>query len=330
MLIEVARQDCANLDKASFERDHVLKEVPLVIAAGCKGWPASSKWNLAYFRNAHGEIRVPVSRYPSKGNEAPKQKLVMTIADLMTMYERHESSAQNQDPEQYYLAGWHYAKAAPSLLDDIEIPDVFSDNLLPYVNDNIIHYDWSSLFVGHRDTATPNHTDSFYVAVWLALIQGRKTLRYVSSQFHSEMASGLDLFDEDIMGGLDGKGIDIYQAEIVSGDIAYHPPGWWHQVRNHSFNIAVSNNYVNEKNYLPFKQQLLAKAVLPIFSNLSDLDTKFGLEQKYSADIEANTSRMNIKSSKYVENQSKINAFLTEYVRSEELILKGLSASYGI
>ena len=243
----------------------------------------------------------------------------MPLRELLLLFEKYQTS-KTKDIQDLYLAGWHYNQDLPSLADDIDIPHLFDDNILPFVNDNIIKYDWSSIFIGHEDTETPNHTDSFYVAVWLALIVGRKSIRYVSSKHHKIMSDKVDLFDPNTANSLDKQGVSIYEAELESGDIAFHPSGWWHQVKNHTFNIAVSNNYVNQINYLPFMQQLLSKSVLPIMNRVLELDDTFDFSVNYIHSPHTTISMDSLNSSNFLKNQKMINEYFTSYVHRFELV----------
>lgn len=302
--------------EASDGRAEISEDRPVLFTAGCRDWPAFGKWNQDFFHQRHGKVVVPVSRYAQKGHEAEGDRLKLSLGDILSIYEdpsspkrfrTHGTQAASIDPEMY-VAGWHFLRDLPELDDDILIPRLFADNLLPFVNDHIIEYDWKSIFIGSASSHTPVHTDSFYVGVWLALLEGEKTIRYVSSSAHAEMGDRPDLFSQESVASLARRGVSVHEAKLVAGDIAYHPPGWWHQVRNHSFNVAVSFNYISPAFYLPFEQQLLAKAVAPILLRLLELRERIETAPSCSSQATANA----LSSSGYCERSLRLEQLLSE------------------
>jgi len=203
------------------------RDAPVVFKRGCVGWPAFSKWDFDFFIDHYGERTIPISRYNTKGPEAESDRLKKSIYEFLTTLKKIRPSQKTGTKiDDSYIAGWHYTKDLPELNDDIVIPNIFSDNILPKVNDEIIKYDWRSLFIGSSVSHTPVHTDSFYVAVWLAVIVGRKTIRYVPSSYHNQMGDRPNLFSEDDLKNLNKNNVPVFEALVEPGDIAYHPPGW--------------------------------------------------------------------------------------------------------
>lgn len=282
---------------------------PLLFLGGCKNWRAFGVWTPEYFERNFGGVEVPVSRYNVLGPQPESKQERLTLSQVL---ETWKLDSDQRDPEDdLYVAGWHFVSTAPSLMDDLEIPPLFSDNLLPDVNDKVLKYDWQSIFIGDARAHTPVHTDSFYVAVWLALITGTKFIRYVSNDHHEAMSHRPDLFDEDEVEFLQQLGVDVYQSCVQAGDIAYHPPGWWHQVKNLSFNVAISNNYVPPMFYFPFEQQLVSKAVVPILSRIATLRENLG-----NVDVEnTEASRAAIGSSRYFYRATKLNLLIENFMR---------------
>lgn len=287
------------------------KNTPILFKGGCSGWSAFEKWDFDFFRNKYGSVKVPVSQYNKNGPEAEHERLHLSLSEVLASYESIVSDISKvEEAQDFYVAGWHYSRDIPELDDDIYMPEIFSDNVLPLVNDKVLKYDWKSLFIGSSVSHTPAHTDSFYVAVWLALLKGVKTIRYVPSKFHEAMKGSVDLFSVVNEKLFEERNIPIFEAIVEAGDIAYHPPGWWHQVRNNSDNIALSFNYVPPFFYLPFEQQLISKAVLPILVRLLELRGGLPAQENTEAIIHA------LESSSYTERSEKLE-LLFETVRLE-------------
>lgn len=298
--------DASNLDLISSE-SVLVNDAPLIFKGGCLTWPAYRTWSFEYFQSNYGTIDVPVSMYDTKGQQAEADRLHLKLTDFIDQLKVIEDHPQTTDNNlDSYIAGWHYSSAAPTLNDDIIIPRLFENNLLPFVNDNIIKYDWRSLFIGSCISHTPVHTDSFYVAVWIALIRGSKIIRYVPSRYHKDMAERPNLFSSTDVCTLEKNGVPVYEAIIEQGDIVYHPPGWWHQVKNTSQNIALSFNYIPEEFYLPFEQQLLAKSVAPILLRI--LELRRGLSNNFRTEAAINA----LGSSDYLLRSKKLELLLDE------------------
>lgn len=312
-VVQVDRVETNAVNSILFD-NHQKNERPLLITGGCKDWLAFKKWNLRFFEDIGKSTKVSVSQYRTLGHQSPNERKRINLAQLMSSYRNYIEGKQTSFSD-IYLAGWHYLQDFPDLIDDINIPDIFSDNLLPAISDEVFNYDWSSIFIGHKNVETPCHTDSFYVAVWLALIKGRKTFRYVSSKYHNKVYSGMDLFSLEIEEDFHQNGITIYESSVEEGDIIYHPPGWWHQVKNHNFSIAVSNNYLNKRNYLPFEQQLISKTVIPIITKLFQFKSANGvLKALQELPKDELKQLQSIQSSNYIDNQRIINDVFKNYL----------------
>jgi len=312
--IQVVNKD---ISKKEFEERFMITENPVLIKEGCKSWAASKKWNMDFFIEHGQAVDVRVSSYKNRGDESAFVKKIMNLAQVMEGYKKYE---KGEYPEfnDIYIAGWHYMHDLPNLFEDLEIPELFQDNIIEDISKHVFEYDWSSIFIGHKDTETPCHTDSFYVGVWIALIKGVKKIRYVSTKENQNMANGMDLFDPAVVKSLEEKGVEVIDALVEEGDIVFHPSGWWHQVKNLEFNIAVSNNYVNKINYLAFEQQLIAKTVLPMLTGITKVQNLIDYNDFTD---NANYSEQSIATSNYLANQEKINQFLSNYVEKYETIL---------
>ena len=235
---------------------------PVLLQGLANSWSAKDKWTPRYFRENFGDRLVTLSHYRSQPLQRGKDKFKAHLGDYLDVLEGHAPTTEliNEDS---YVAGWHFLKNAPELLADITIPAPFRENLLDRIDREIINYDSMSLFIGHSRAETPLHTDSFAVCVWLANLVGRKTIRVVPPIDYENIKNAMDAFDPKVVEHWHQLGIPVYEAVIEAGDIFVIPPGYWHQVRNEGFTVAVSTNFLSPYHFLVFEQQMKAKILGP-------------------------------------------------------------------
>jgi len=251
------------IDFSDAARFYQPGDVPALLKGWCNHWAATRKWTLDFFQQAHGDQVVAVSNYRRATYGQPGVKRKVKLRDYISLAQGHVSPDLELGPDDY-LAGWHFINDVPDLLQDIEIPPCFQNNILDDVNGAVVHYDSTSLFIGHGSTNSPLHTDSFGVSVWLATIVGRKTVKIVPPEDYQNIKNGMDAFSDEFSDRMQQLGIPVYTVELHAGDILYIPPGHWHQVVNHGVTVAISTNFVGFRHFLPFEQQLRARVVSPL------------------------------------------------------------------
>jgi hypothetical protein len=279
-------------------------------------WPAMQNWDLDHLRMRYGNAKVPLSNYKRRPSEPSRKKQKVLLKDYIDFL-THKGGKQNEIEEDSYVAGWHFAKDFPEIMDQFVLPECFQDNLLIEVNKNVINFDWVSLFIGHDKVESPLHTDSFGVSVWIANLQGMKIVRMVPPIKSDSVYNGLDLFDKNNLEKLTSERIPIFEGLIEKGDILFLPPGYWHQVRNKGFTLAVSFNYVSRQNMILFEQQLKAKLLKP-YLELVKLKDK-ALVSRDSHNLISSMSYHQI-SEFIIREQAFINTMQTVVKRNEELI----------
>ncbi|XP_063369865.1 bifunctional peptidase and (3S)-lysyl hydroxylase Jmjd7 [Cydia amplana] len=95
------------LEPLEFFREYVSKNIPVIIRGGCANWPATNKWNAAYFRKTIPDKTVTVAVTPNgladgiTTNDEGKEYFVMPFEVVMTMTEfldRLEQKRENYIP----------------------------------------------------------------------------------------------------------------------------------------------------------------------------------------------------------------------------------------
>lgn len=297
-----------------FQNFKMDTDFPLIIKGGIQSWPALRKWKPEFFETVHGDKVVNVSQYKTNPNEKARDKKKLTVSGFF----KNLRDCEFQDD---YIAGWHFLKNAPDLMNDISIPDPFKENILDRINKEIINYDSISLFIGHSKVETPLHTDSFGVCVWLGAVQGKKIIRLVPPLSLEHVYNGLDVFDESNVKNLTLKSIPVLEAVIEPGDVLFIPSGFWHQVRNEGFTVAISSNFVSVNNFLVFEQQLKAKILTP-YLNL--LKIKRELLMK---DSTLTSSISFFEHFNYLENEQLFLDYFTKQIELDSNIIKKIKAN---
>lgn len=304
------------ISKAAFEKDFVIPSRPVILEGLAREWKATREWNLASLEERCGEAPILMADNVNNPFASASERKKVSVLDAIQYIRRVEAGSEELAGD--YAAGWHYKHSCDFLSDDFEIPDLFADNYIERLPKSI-GYDWSSIFIAHSKNHSPLHTDSFFVSVWLAVVHGQKTVRLIAPREDGKVTNGLNTFDEDTAAGLEEDGVPVFEGRVSAGDILFIPAGWWHEVRNDSVSIAISNNFVHRSSFLPFEQQVRAK-LLPLWTALDKL--RFEVTSEISeSDGNLNHDKLSLVASNYASNERQLNSYLMrEVTRSSRLL----------
>lgn len=251
-----------------FQKNYLINERPVILKGMGKDWPAIRRWSADFFKDTYGHVKVPVCYYKTKQQERYKEQVKMPLREYINLAEKNTHS--DNIAELPYLGGWIYDKECPELLDDIDMTlPCFPDNWL-YKLPTSISIPSTNLLIGHQYVSSPLHTDSFFVNSILTMIVGQKKARMVSPSHTFAVSNGQDLFNPEVADEVLKQGAEIFEGTVSAGDAFYIPPGWWHNVINCGFTIAVQNLHVDTYRFPLFEQQMRG-FVLPILSKIEDL-----------------------------------------------------------
>lgn len=293
-----------------------LDEPALLKGWGIK-WKAYSNWSIEYFRQNFGDCVVPLSVYKDGGYQYSHDKKRVKLRDYLNFLSNDAPSTPEIHRESY-LAGWAFLEdpQASKLSEDYEIPAPFANNILVELSKSI-KYSYAFLFLGHDAVGSPLHTDSFFVAVWLAIVVGYKDVRFVRpNREKKNIRSGLDVFNKEVENELCAQGVEVVELHAEPGDIVYIPPGWWHQVKNRSFTIAISTNFVGSWNFLPFEQQFRSFVLNP-YITLNNFKRKVLSDH----DVIEETSLEVVRQSAFLENEERFLNYLSGHLRRDQEIV---------
>jgi len=229
----------SNLSSADFHRYYYSVNRPVIIEDVVPRWPATSRWNLDFFRREFGTALVTYQsgRSPTDHRDSFVDH---TIEAPFSQFLDAVETSDSNGSKPYLIAHDHLFEKAPfrPLLNDITFDSRYFDP------QEVIGRCF--FWLGPAGSTTPMHRD--LGNVYLAQISGRKLFRMVPSQqlhliynevgYHSEVDfDNLNLEKFPLLK-------DAYIAEEVvgPGDLLFIPVGWWHFVKSLDVTISVTGN----------------------------------------------------------------------------------------
>jgi len=154
-----------------------------------------------------------------------------------------------------------FGKRAPGLLEDIEVPEYFKEDLFSVLDKKKRPpYRW--LVIAPRRSGLEFHLDQNRTSTWSALVSGRK--RWILFPPNA-VPPGVD-YEYDSEGEDDCYSPDPLRwftdnyprlqekAQCVEciqgpGEIIFIPSGWWHMQLNLEDTVAVTHSFCNTQNF---------------------------------------------------------------------------------
>ncbi|CAM8946398.1 unnamed protein product [Rhodiola kirilowii] len=231
-----------------FSRDYDGKK-PVLLDGLADMWPARSTWTPEQLLLKYGETSFKISQRSSK-------KVTMKLKDYVSYMELQH----DEDP--LYVFDDKFGEVAPALLNDYSVPHLFQDDYFDVLNkDDRPDFRW--LIIGPERSGASWHVDPALTSAWNTLLCGRKRWALyppgrvpLGVMVHVNEEDGdvnvdtptslqwwLDFYpllaDKD-------KPIELTQ---LPGETIFVPTGWWHCILNLETTVAVTQNFVNSKNF---------------------------------------------------------------------------------
>lgn len=300
-------------DVMLFQKKYLMNEKPVILKGMGKDWPAIRRWSADFFKNTYGHVKVPVCYYKTKQREAYKNQVKMPLREYIHLAENNDFYDNASDLP--YLGGWIFHKDFPELLNDIDMTlPCFPENWL-YKLPPSISMPPTNLLIGYQHVSSPLHTDSFFVNSILTMIVGAKKARMVSPSQTFAVSNGQDLFNTNISNEVLEQGANIFEGTISAGDAFYIPPGWWHNVINCGFTIAVQNLHIDTHRFPLFEQQMRG-FVLPILSKIEDLGR--AAREELLAEEKTLLAPLSHQIGNFIEHEKNYIAFLKKSAKKSE------------
>lgn len=258
------------VDNLTFENAYRISDrftKPFVVRGLIQDFDCVQLWNLDYFEQEYGDVKVPVF-YDDSGsigsinNEKIKKcNSDNNLCDMKTICE----NIRNGEP--LYINNistlFIESEQARSELNLDKMSDIVNQCFLKNSTDKNLFI--SQLFLGGKNTGTSLHCASninFFFN-----INGVKRWGFIDSKYTSLIkcqtsknglycSSSDDFFSEDPNNPF--LKIPRHEITLYSGDFLYNPAWYWHAVKNESdYTIAVANRYMKYNGELPsFKNNI--------------------------------------------------------------------------
>ncbi|XP_056173234.1 lysine-specific demethylase JMJ21 isoform X2 [Syzygium oleosum] len=242
----VERKNDISLEEFRHEYDG---KKPVLLTGLADTWPAKTSWTIDQLLCKYGDTPFRISQRSSR-------KILMKLKD----YVSYTKVQHDEDP--LYIFDDNFGEAAPGLLKDYRVPHLFQEDFFDVLDfEQRPPYRW--LIIGPERSGASWHVDPALTSAWNTLLCGRKRWALyppgkvplgvtvhvneddgdVNVQGPSSLQWWLDFYpllaDED-------KPIECTQ---LPGETIFVPSGWWHCILNLETTVAVTQNFVNSKNF---------------------------------------------------------------------------------
>lgn len=240
------------ISRKDFIQNYVKPQKPLVIENLIEDWPAYTKWNLDYIKEAVGEKEVPLYDdrpvdYKDGFNEPHAKMKMKDYIDLL-----------QKEPTRYRIFLYNILKEVPSLQKDFKFPDIGLR----------IMKSMPMLFFGGQDSFTFMHYDIDLANILHFHFHGKKEcilFPYEEKKYLYKVPNSLithesiDFSNPDLEKWPALKQAKGYIAELEHGHVLYMPEGYWHYMKyiTPGFSMSMRSIARNPKN--------LAQALYNIF-----------------------------------------------------------------
>ncbi|XP_039049937.1 F-box protein At1g78280-like isoform X2 [Hibiscus syriacus] len=218
---------------------------PVLLNGLADTWPARSAWTIDQLVPKYGDITFKIS-----------SSLKMKFKDYVSYMK------QQHDEDPLYIFDDKFGESAPGLLKDYTVPQIFQEDFFDVLEkDRRPPFRW--LVIGPARSGASWHVDPALTSAWNTLLCGRKRWAlYPPGTVPLGVTVNVDDDDGDI--SIDTPSslqwwLDFYpllanenkpiECTQLPGETIFVPSGWWHCVLNLETTIAVTQNFVNSRNF---------------------------------------------------------------------------------
>lgn len=236
------------LSLEEFHQEYDAKK-PVLISGLADTWSATHAWTPDRLMADYGEKVFRISQRSSK-------KASMKFKD----YVSYSQIQHDEDP--LYIFDDKFGEVAPALLKDYSVPPLFQEDWFDVLErDKRPPFRW--LIIGPERSGASWHVDPALTSAWNTLLCGRKRWAlYPPGRVPLGVTVHVNEDDGDV--NIDTPTslqwwLDFYplladeekpiECTQLPGETIYVPSGWWHCVLNLETTVAVTQNFVNFKNF---------------------------------------------------------------------------------
>jgi hypothetical protein len=259
-------------DRATFVRDYLQADRPVIITGLMDDWPAMARWTDDYLVNRLGDR--PIAFWASDDQVfgvAPFHELATEAVSFGDFLARCREGGGRR----LYLRKGAMKAVLTELMDDIRMPEYVDARWLLSTN----------MWMGPAGNDTPLHYDLAHNL--LAQVRGRKRLvlykpEDIAGMYPNPFFSNsphfsrlLDLSAVDPAAFPRFAEATPYECVVEEGEVLFMPTCWWHQVL--SLDMAISVNYWWSPPLDYLHPLVLRTAGTPVYKAYAALKKRLGL-----------------------------------------------------
>ncbi|VFQ79001.1 unnamed protein product [Cuscuta campestris] len=242
----VERTTCLSLEVFHDKYDG---QKPVLIGGLADSWLARSAWTTEQLVLKYGDTQFKIS------HRGPK-KVIMKLKDYVSYMELQH----DEDP--LYIFDEKFGEVAPGLLKDYSVPYLFQEDFFDVLDrDQRPPFRW--MIIGPERSGASWHVDPALTSAWNTLLCGcKRWALYPPGRVPAGVTVHVNEEDGDV--NIDTPSslqwwLDFYpfladedkpiECTQLPGETIFVPSGWWHCVLNLETTIAVTQNFVNSKNF---------------------------------------------------------------------------------
>ncbi|XP_002513952.2 F-box protein At1g78280 [Ricinus communis] len=242
----VERRNDLSLEEFSHQYDG---RKPVLLAGLADDWPARNTWTVDQLSKKYGDTAFKISQRSSR-------KVSMKFKDYIS----YINCQHDEDP--LYIFDDKFGETAPGLLKDYSVPHLFEEDYFEVLTrEQRPPFRW--LIIGPERSGASWHVDPALTSAWNTLLCGRKRWALYPPG-RVPIGVTVHVNDEDGDVNVDTPSslqwwLDYYpllaeedkpiECTQLPGETIFVPSGWWHCVLNLETTVAVTQNFVNSKNF---------------------------------------------------------------------------------
>lgn len=228
-----------------FSTESLDHSQPAILEGALDSWPDKGLWELDVLLKEYGSKDFVVGSQDGLGSEQ--------IPVTMTLEAYCEYSQRQEDDCPLYIFDEKFLDGGHALAGSYCRPPCFEEDLMAGLGADRPPHRW--LLIGCERAGTALHVDPFETAAWNTLVFGKK--RWVV--FPPDVdASRFEVPEEEDVADSAAHWLHLHYPHLGdvgcldfiqrAGETVYIPNGWWHNVVNLEFSVAVTENFVDRHN----------------------------------------------------------------------------------
>ncbi|XVE55528.1 hypothetical protein DITRI_Ditri03aG0166000 [Diplodiscus trichospermus] len=331
--LDVFSFDDGNVERPNdLSAEHFHREYdgnkPVLLTGLANTWPARNTWTIDKLLLNYGDKAFRISQRTAG-------KVSMKFKDYVSYMK------QQLDEDPLYIFDDKFGESAPGLLKDYNVPQIFQEDYFDVLDrDSRPPFRW--LIIGPERSGASWHVDPALTSAWNTLLCGRKRWALYPPG-RVPLGVTVHVNDEDGDVNIDTPSslqwwLDFYplladgdkpiECTQLPGETIFVPSGWWHCVLNLETTVAVTQNFVNPRNF-----EFVCLDMAPGYRHKGVCRAGLlALDEDSLENIEKNTSydNNNFSHSNLTRKEKRVRILRSEESENHIGVTNGASKSYNL